>query len=312
MVGKKFAIIGSGSWGTALACMLSRAAGAALIYTKEARLADEINNHHTNSKYLPNTNLPSDVTATANFDDVLEYEFIVIAVPSYAFDGIIDKLQKCQLTSNAVLLIASKGMSSQPLQLFSSTINSKLKNNFAFIHGPNFAREVAIGERATITVSCEDESICKDIIHQIKSKQIEAESTSDIMTVQIASMTKNIFAIKSGIMQSSGDGENLRASLISQALHEIQILSNKFGGNASSLSLAAVVGDLVLTCYSKTSRNTKFGYEFHQNNYSKDFLQNYPTLVEGVQSARLLKKLITKLNINLPIIEEIASLVEDS
>ncbi|HJK86550.1 MAG TPA: NAD(P)H-dependent glycerol-3-phosphate dehydrogenase [Candidatus Megaira endosymbiont of Nemacystus decipiens] len=307
---KNFAIIGGGSWGTALACTFARVANHSLLYTKNQGIASEINKNHTNKKYLQDTLLCKKVRATSNFLDILDYDFIVIATPSSAFDSVIDDLNTYQLKNKSTLLIASKGMCSNPLQLFSEKIKSSLNNRFAFIHGPNFAKEMAEGKQASITVASENKKTREDILNAISSKQLIVESTNDIWTVQIASMAKNIFAIKSGIMQAQGAGENIKASLISQALTEISILSVHLGGSYKSLSLASVIGDLVLTCYSQTSRNTRFGYEFYNHNYSKEFLKNYPILVEGIQSARLLDSFSASFGIELPIIREIANLVK--
>lgn len=127
--------------------------------------------------------------------------------------------------------------------------------------------------------------------------------------MQIAALVKNIVAIKSGMMEAEGFGENARAWLISTGLNEIRLIAQNFGGRPESLSLPAVVGDLVLTSYSKTSRNTKFGFDFHNNNYTKEYLKNYPVLVEGISSARLLKKYLSDSNLELPIISSVADKV---
>ncbi|MCP5369166.1 MAG: NAD(P)H-dependent glycerol-3-phosphate dehydrogenase [Rickettsiaceae bacterium] len=308
MQNKKFAVIGAGSWGTALACMFARATGHSLLYSKDSNIAQEINLSHSNQRYLSNTELPNNMIASANFADIFDYEIIVIATPANSFCSIISEL-KPYLRQNTILLVASKGMCDQPIQLFSEKIESTISNDFGFIYGPNFAKEVAEGKETAITIAARDHQIQNKLVHYITSPEITVESTSDIITVQIASMAKNIFAIQSGILQAKGAGENIRAALISQALKEISILAVYLGGEYKSLSLSCVVGDLVLTCYSHTSRNTKFGYEFHHNNYSQEFLVNYPLLVEGINSARLLGKFTAQHQLNLPIIQATAELV---
>lgn len=305
---KKFAVIGAGAWGSALACIFARAMGHCLIYAKDPVIALEINTSHTNQKYLPNTQLPNSLVASTNFADIFDYEIIVIATPSSSFCSILSQL-KPYLKSDTIILIASKGLCDQPIQLFSDKISGSLSNKFAFIYGPNFAKEVAEGKESTITIAAQDVQITQKITCYLESSEVKIDSTDDIITVQIASMTKNIFAIQSGILQAQSAGENMRAALISQALKEISILSVHLGGDYKSLSLACVAGDLVLTCYSRTSRNTKFGYDLHHNNYSKEFLYNYPILVEGVHCARLLKTFIANHKLKLPIIEKISQLV---
>ena len=111
---------------------------------------------------------------------------------------------------------------------------------------------------------------------------LEISTASDVITVQIAGIVKNIVAIRSGIMQAQGSGENAKAWLISMGLHEISVISSVLGGNVQSLSLPAVVGDLALTSYSTTSRNTRFGLEYHNSNYSKELYKPIHTTSESI------------------------------
>ena len=306
---KNFAVIGGGSWGTALACLVARVYGSALIYTPEVNIVDEINNHHKNSKYLDETVLPSGITATASLLDVESYDAIILAVPSHAFEIVIQELKQMGLSSKTVLLIATKGMCQEPLQLFSTKMEQEFDNPYAFISGPNFAKEVAVGNFASITITSKDQPLARDIADELSSEQLDVSVSTDIITVQIAGIVKNIIAIKSGILMAQGYGENARAWLVSKGLEEIAVISRALGGNQESLTLPAVIGDLVLTSYSTTSRNTKFGYEFHQNNYSKEFLANYPVLVEGASAAKLLHSFVSNYNLDLPMTSSVAKLV---
>ncbi|MEA0970236.1 NAD(P)H-dependent glycerol-3-phosphate dehydrogenase [Candidatus Megaera venefica] len=306
---KNFAVIGGGSWGTALACLVARVYGSALIYTPEVNIVDEINNHHKNSKYLDDTALPSGITATVSLLDVASYDVIILAVPSQAFEIVIQELKQIGLSSKTVFLIATKGMCQEPLQLFSTKMEQEFDNPYVFISGPNFAKEVAVGNFASITITSKDQPLARYIADELSSEQLDVSVSTDIITVQIAGIVKNIIAIKSGILMAQGYGENARAWLVSKGLEEIAIISKALGGNQESLTLPAVIGDLVLTSYSTTSRNTKFGYEFHQNNYSKEFLANYPVLVEGASAAKLLHSFVSNYNLDLPMTSSVAKLV---
>lgn len=306
---KNFTVIGGGSWGTALACLVARIYGSALIYTPEANIVDEINNYHKNSKYLDDVILPPGITATKSLSDVASYDVIILAIPSHAFEVVIQELKQIDLPSKTVVLIATKGMCQKPLQLFSNKMEQEFSNPYAFISGPNFAKEVAIGNFASITITSKDQSLARYIADDLVSEQLDVSISTDIITVQIAGIVKNIIAIKSGILMAQGYGENARAWLISKALEEIAIISKALGGLQESLTLPAVIGDLVLTSYSTTSRNTKFGYEFHQNNYSKEFLASYPVLVEGVWAAKLLHNFMSKYNLDLPMTSSVAKLL---
>ena len=308
---KKFAVIGGGSWGTALACLVARAVGSVSLYAIEDRVVEEINNKQQNSAYLGGVVLPMGIHATSNIQDIIACDVIIIAAPSYVFEKILQQLKEHGLSKNTILLIATKGLCENPSQLFSDKVESELDNIYAFISGPNFAKEVAEDKFSSVTISSKNMDIANKIASILASKKLEVTVSDDIITVQIASIIKNIAAIKSGIIQGDGAGDNAKAWLISCALQEIAMIAKVLGGKPETLSLPAVVGDLVLTCYSITSRNTKFGYEFHQNNYSRDFLDNYPILVEGVSSARLLKDFLkaNQINLDLPIISSISDIV---
>lgn len=306
---KNVGVVGGGSWGTALACLVTRAYGNALIYTPEMSIAGDINNHHKNSKYLDDVVLPTGITATTNLSDLMSHDILILAVPSHALETVLQELKQLKLPSKTLLLVATKGMCNEPLQLFSSKIEQEFDNPYGFISGPNFAKEVAAGNFASITITSNDILLAKQIADKLATEHLETSTSTDIITVQIAGIVKNIIAIKSGILMAGGYGENAKAWLISKGLEEIAAISKVLGGNRESLTLTAVVGDLVLTSYSTTSRNTKFGYEFHKNNYSKEFLQSYPILVEGITGARLLHHFVKNYNLDLPLTSSVAKLV---
>jgi glycerol-3-phosphate dehydrogenase (NAD(P)+) len=255
--------------------------------------------------------LPKGIVAISDINRSIEADVIILAVPSHAFESMLQKLKASGLRKDTILLIATKGLCENPSQLFSDKIEQELDNNYAFISGPNFAKEVAEDKFTSVTISSKNLEIAGQIASILKTDKLNTEISTDIITVQIASIVKNIVAIKSGIMQADGFGNNAKAWLISKGLQEIAIISKSLGGKPESLCLPAVIGDLLLTCYSVTSRNTKFGYEFHRSNYSKSFLENYPILVEGVASARLLTNFLKakNLDLDLPIISSIADIV---
>ncbi len=304
----KFAVIGAGSWGTAIACLIARAQGQVLLYAIEQSAVDEINSKKTNSKYLDDIVLPSGIVATSDMKSLKDCKYIVIATPSGAFEVVLKDLLKI-VSHDTVLLIATKGMCQLPLQLFSERVEQECINSYGFLSGPNFAKEVAQGKFASVTIASKHLKITKMIVHLLATKDLDVSVSDDIITVQIAGMIKNIVAIKSGILMAQGHGDNARAWLVSKALEEIAAIAKDLGGCLESLSLPAVVGDLVLTSYSTTSRNTKFGYEFCKHNFAKDFLVNYPSLVEGANAARLLKQFLGKKITNYPIISSVAELV---
>jgi glycerol-3-phosphate dehydrogenase (NAD(P)+) len=301
---KKFSVYGGGSWGTALACHIASVTGEVDIYVRDETIAEEINRSNLNSKYLENVKLNKSVKATTNLADLKKADVIVIAVPSYSFEKCISNIKELRCNDDTLLLVATKGISRDPIELFSDKLSRELPNPFAFISGPNFAKELALGMYTAATISSNDIAIATEIADLLRSNSFQTYVSDDIITIQIAGIIKNMIAIKSGIMNAEGHGENAKAWLVTMGLQEIGVISEFFGGKASTLLDPAVMGDLILTGYSATSRNTKFGYEFCKSNYSKNFIANYPLLLEGLEASKLIKGLI-KTDLNIPIIYSI-------
>ncbi|WP_316353048.1 NAD(P)H-dependent glycerol-3-phosphate dehydrogenase [Candidatus Trichorickettsia mobilis] len=303
-----FAIYGGGSWGTALACAVSKVTKQVDLYLRDPEVIKEILQHRTNSKYFGTVKLADNILPSNQVSVLKDQEVIIIAVPSTAIIQTINALRDIEISADTVLLIATKGVVGEPVQLLSEKIKSLLPNRIAFIAGPNFASEVVQDLLTSITIACEDIKLAEKIAASVESKNLVTSITADIITVQIAGAIKNIIAIKSGIFDAMGYKRNAKAWLITQGLQEIAVLSQALGGKAETLLQPGVLGDLVLTCYSKTSRNTKFGYElYHQSGHDiNGFLKNYPYLVEGAESVKLITKLANKCGVDLPVITSVA------
>lgn len=305
-----YAVYGGGGWGCALACQIARVQPNVKLLLRDDNIIAEINQNHTNKKYLGDVILPNNILPTNDINNIIDSEFIVIAVPSYSFADALDKLKAADINKKSTLLIATKGISAAPVQLLSDKLKFSLTNPFAFIAGPNFAREVASNHLTAVTIAAEDISLAKRIAQDFSSEFFETNVTDDIITIQIAGAIKNIIAIKSGMYEALGFKENAKAALITKAIKEIMILSQALGGHINSVTQAAVIGDLVLTCYSKTSRNTKFGFELALSPDQQKFLKNYPYLIEGREAAGLVLKLANQHNIKLPLVESVAKSLE--
>lgn len=306
----KILVYGGGSWGSALANYATTISHKTEILTIEDDVANDINENHLNSKYLKDIKLSKQLRATTDISTIDDADIIIIAAPSFAFVDVITKIASRNISQDTTILIATKGLAEDPVELFSERIGKVLpNNNFGFISGPNFAAEVAKGMPASMTISSKNHVLLSDLKASFITEKMEITVTNDIITQQIGGIVKNIVAISSGILTAKGGGENARAALLSKGLREIAIISTHLGGRIDTIVEPAIVGDLVLTSLSDTSRNTTFGRELHNNGYSKEFIKNYPTLVEGVQSARLIKQLINLDQLDIPVIKQVVSLV---
>lgn len=309
---KNIAVYGGGSFGTSLVAIAARVCNDVTLFLRNEEIAKEITDRKTNLRYLGNIKLPSNLQATTNLDKIKDFELIIIAVPSYAFDEAI-KLLKTQISNNNILLIATKGFARNPTELFSDRLKTLLPNNpIAFLSGPNLAKELAKGLLASATIASLDIDLANKISYNLSSEAFITSTTNDVITLQVAGALKNIFAIKSGIDMAKEQGENARATLIVSALKEIAILSKALGGMKNNMDIlleAGVVGDLVLTCYSMGSRNTKFGYEFGVSKDKQKFLQEYKELVEGKEAIKLVLELIERYDLDMPIISSLSNVI---
>lgn len=308
---KNIAVYGGGSFGTSLVSLAAQNCNNVTLFLRDEEIAKEILHKKTNIKYLGDIKLPAHLQATTNLSVIKDFELIIIAVPSYAFDDSIKLLKTHSISKDNTLLIATKGFARNPTELFSDRLKTLLPHSTTvFFAGPNLAKELAKNLPASVSIASLDIDIANKISYNLGSKNFTTNVTSDIVTLQVAGALKNIFAIKSGIDLAKKQGENARATLIVSALKEIATLSKALGSKRTDILLeAGVVGDLVLTCYSLGSRNTKFGYELGISSDKKKFLQEYKELVEGREALKLVLDLIKKYNLHMPIISEVASCI---
>ncbi|UCM85482.1 MAG: NAD(P)H-dependent glycerol-3-phosphate dehydrogenase [Rickettsia endosymbiont of Culicoides impunctatus] len=307
---KSIAVYGGGSWGTVLACQVARCYDDVSILVRENSIIQEILNNRTNSKYLgSDITLPTNLVPCDNLSALLDKEVIIIAVPSFVFQETLKILKDAGISESVALLVATKGFGRDPTELLSDKVKAILPANpLAFIAGPNLAKEVAQDLLTSVTIASLDVNLARRLAISLASQQFKVTITDYMVVMQVASAVKNIIAIKSGWYDAKGYGQNAKAGLITQAIQEIRILSEAIDGelgDASILCAPGILGDLVLTCYSKESRNTRFGYELGKHLDVENFLNQNLYLVEGIESARLVLDLIRKYNLVLPIIESV-------
>lgn len=308
---KNIAVYGGGSWGTALACQAARCCENVSLFLRDGDIIQEIMSNRTNAKYLgSDVKLPSNIVPTNRLNGILDKEVIIIAVPSFAFQDTISILKDSGIGKDVVLLVATKGFGRNPTELFSDKVKAILPNNpLAFIAGPNLAKEVALNLSTSVTIASLEIDVARKLAISLVSKNFQVTITDYIVAIQVAGAVKNIIAIQGGIYEARGYGQNAKAGLITGGIQEIKILSEAIDGDLGDNSILhspGILGDLVLTCYAKESRNSKFGYELGNHKDVEKFLNENTYLVEGRESVKLVLDLIRKYNLSLPIISSVA------
>lgn len=304
------AVIGGGSWGTALARVLADKGEEVRLWCKRAEDADEIERTRTNARYLPGVALPPSLRATADLrESLVGADIVVLVVPSHVLRDVAKDLVAVGLPEHAPLVSATKGIENESLMLMSEVLEdvvpAPLHRNLAYLSGPSFAREVVRGMATAIVIASRNEQLCHELIHRFSSARLRAYANSDVVGVEVGGALKNVIAIAAGAVDGLGLGHNARAAVITRGLAEIARLAMVKGGSALTLAGLAGMGDLVLTCTGEASRNRTVGYELGRGRKLADILGSMTQVAEGVRTTKSARDLGQKLGVELPITQEV-------
>jgi glycerol-3-phosphate dehydrogenase (NAD(P)+) len=307
-------VIGAGAWGTALAILANRAGSKVTLWTRNPNVVDSIMARRTNDIYLPDIFIDPGIVATNRIQDAARCDIVILAVPSQKVRTTCIALSD-YLQEHVPVVIASKGLERGSLLLMSEVVEAVLSRNpVAILTGPNFADEAARGLPTAATLACENGEIGNLLLFALGGKFFRPYLTDDYIGAQIGGAVKNVIAIACGIAQGRGFGENARAALITRGLAEMTRLCTAKGGRQQTPMGLSGMGDLVLTCTSAKSRNTRFGLEIGREGDRQKVLSQYKsTTAEGIASSESVTDLAKRLGISMPICAAVrAILFEDS
>ncbi|HJU11981.1 MAG TPA: NAD(P)H-dependent glycerol-3-phosphate dehydrogenase [Candidatus Binataceae bacterium] len=310
---KQLAVLGAGSWGTALAIALAPRFASIRIWTRDAGRATEISSVRENHRYLPGFSLPDGAQVSSDLAFVLaDADIVLCAVPSSHLRHVLTAANKFFLR-NPIVVSATKGIEEQSLsrmsQVVAEALDSVRSTPIAVLSGPTFAKEIAAGEPAAVVVAAQDIEIARQIQHAFATPALRLYASTDVVGVEIGAALKNIVAIGSGICRGLGLGSNSVAALITRGLAEITRLALKLGGDPRTLSGLAGLGDLVLTSTGDLSRNRYVGIQLGQGRNLTEILAGMTMIAEGVSSCRAAYQLGMNENVNLPIINQMYSVL---
>ena len=294
----KVSIIGSGAWGMAIAKLLSGNGSKVNVFSQYEAEAKKLN-----KKY---SRLTSPIIINNDFDLVVDSDFIFIVVPSDAVLSVLKSLSKKKISNKIKMVICSKGIDSNGLQLFSDCVNQELPNNdYAILSGPNFASEVAKSLPTITTIASNNKKSALEIFNLLKNDNFLPVISSDVVATQIFGSVKNILAIGCGIIDGLKLGDNAKAALILNGILESSFLITKLGGNPKINFISPCgLGDLFLTCSSKKSRNNSLGFLIGSGKKIEEILSSNKTF-EGFKASQSMIKFAKKHQITLPLCEKI-------
>ena len=260
---EKIAVIGAGSWGTALSMVLADNGHDVRLWSHNENQVEEINQHHTNKKYLPEIVLPETIVGYASLSGALAgVERIVLAVPTKAIREVLAQVRAVQ-TAPLTVIHVSKGIEPDSLLRISEMIvqemPEELLKDVVVLSGPSHAEEVSLRHPTTVTVSSEDMSAAESAQDLFINQNFRVYTNPDVIGVEIGGALKNIIALAAGITDGLGYGDNAKAALITRGLAEIARLGTKMGANPLTFSGLTGIGDLIVTCTSVHSRNWRAG-----------------------------------------------------
>ena len=307
MTDQPIAVIGAGSWGTALALQFARSGRRVRLWDIDAVQLAIIAAERVNTRYLPNAPFPDNIEVRDDLEPCLDnVTDIVVAVPSHGLRETLQKLQPI-LDDSARVCWATKGFELSTGKLPHEVAAEVLGDNHAMavLSGPTFAKEVGAGLPTAMTIASSDTTFAEDIAEAISENNFRAYTSSDMIGVEVGGAVKNVLAIGAGISDGLGFGANTRIALINRGLVEMTRLGVALGAKQDTFMGLAGMGDLVLTCTDDQSRNRRMGLMLATGKTIEEAQAEIQQVVEGVLAAKAVKQVADKMSVEMPICQQI-------
>ena len=318
---ERIGVIGSGSWGTALASVARRAGRQVAVWGRDESVLKDISENNRNSAYLPDVELPEGIKASANLEKVLTgVDAVMVVTPSRTIRSIICAIAP-YLHKSIPIALCAKGIERETGLLMSQVAEQEIDGNpVGVISGPTFARETALNHPTAATVAfpftyadrlAPASSPAARFALSLSTDAFRAYISDDLIGVEIGGSVKNVIAIACGMMTGAGFAENTRAALITRGMHEMKVLAEALGGRRETVTGLSGAGDLTLTCSSQTSRNMKLGFQLGQGIPREDCFAGQKVVVEGEVNAVSVIDLASRVGVSMPICEAIYRILHE-
>jgi glycerol-3-phosphate dehydrogenase (NAD(P)+) len=303
------AVIGAGSWGTAVAALAARNSPTVL-WARRPDLAETIAGTHVNRDYLPDYQLPKGLQATSSLEEALDgAEVVVMGVPSHGFREILSEARPF-LAEGAPIVSLTKGVEQQTLKRMTEVIGDVAPDHpRGVLTGPNLAKEVMAGWPAASVVAIGDDDIAQELQRLFSTDAFRVYTNPDVVGCEVGGALKNVIAIAAGIADGMGFGDNTRAALITRGLHELTRLGVALGGEPLTFAGLAGMGDLVATCISRQSRNRHVGEALGRGQTIEEVVAAMNMVAEGVKSSKAVLDLSLRVGVEMPIAEQVVDVL---
>ena len=304
---QKIAVLGAGSWGTALAALVSRHGHPTVLWGRDAAVIEAIDRQHENPRYLPGIALPEALRATTDLAEAVSgADWILVVVPSHAFTETVRLLAPLR-PAHAGVAWATKGFEPGSGRFLHEVAGEILGDTvpLAVVTGPSFAKEVTLGLPTAITVHGDDAQFAQQVADAMHGPTFRAYTGDDMVGAELGGAMKNVLAVATGVADGMQLGLNARAGLITRGLNEMLRLAAVIGARPETLMGLAGLGDLVLTCTGDLSRNRRLGLALGRGSSIQDAVRQIGQVVESVQTADEVMRLAQRHGIELPIAENV-------
>ncbi len=305
----KIGVIGAGAWGTALANLLAEKGFEVDLWALETEVCADILEARENKVFLPGIHLSQNLKPSNDLDKVATHkDMLVFVVPSHVFRSVAEG-SVYHPGENTLIVTASKGIENKTHLTMSGVLQQllppRLHNQIAVLSGPSFAMEVAQKIPTAVTVAARTQEVGRRAQTMFATQYFRVYTSYDVIGAELGGAVKNVMAIAAGISDGLGLGYNTRAALITRGLAEIQRLGIRLGANPQTFMGLAGIGDLVLTCTGKLSRNWTLGHKLGQGIRLEDILSETRTVAEGVRTTKSVYNLSRDIGVEMPIAEQV-------
>lgn len=302
----KISVLGSGSWGLALALLLHNNGHEVLLWSARPENARKLREERENPDRLPGVRLPDEIDVLTDMERALkDVDVTVLAVASPYIRSTAHKMAPFVCKDQKIVNVA-KGIEEKTLKTLSEVIEEEIpQGNVAVLSGPSHAEEVGRGLPTTCVISAHTQEVAEYLQSIFMSPVFRVYTTPDILGVELGGALKNVIALAAGTADGLGYGDNTKAALITRGITEIGRLGKKMGAQMETFYGLSGIGDLIVTCASKHSRNRKAGYLIGQGYTMEEAMKEVQMVVEGVYSARAARELAEKYEVEMPIITEV-------
>jgi glycerol-3-phosphate dehydrogenase (NAD(P)+) len=307
---RKVAVLGGGSFGTVIANIMAEKGIQVAQWMRNKDRADEINQQHTNSRYLPDYPLSQALTATTDIESaVVGAELVFVAIPSQSFRSVVHQIKHI-VTEQQCVISTTKGIEGETFSLMSQILKDELPQaNVGVLSGPNLAKEVAQHQLTATVIASNHEPLRAAVQDVLQQSYFRVYASSDTYGVELGGTLKNIYAIAAGLSAALGMGENTKSMLLTRSLAEMSRFAVSMGANPMTFLGLAGVGDLIVTCMSPLSRNYRVGFALGSGISLEEAVKSLGEVAEGVNTIRIIKEKADEMDIYMPLVAGLYEIV---